>query len=139
MGKRFNDLLVKKFAVEFDKFSASWSCEEETLESQVDQNPAKQYTLKEINLQLNLSTMIQRTGISKEDLINTMETFGITNHTNHGIQILLSLDMVEKYLKNKKKKLHVEPARLKWIPPKPKNRIITNESVRAADNSRQAD
>uniref|UniRef100_A0AC34EZV4 Histone acetyltransferase n=1 Tax=Panagrolaimus sp. ES5 TaxID=591445 RepID=A0AC34EZV4_9BILA len=96
----------------------------------------KKFIGKEVNLHCNFPKLIEKTRIKKEDLVNTMTSFGIARQAANGTQIILSLTMIEKYFKNKKDKIHVDPKYLKWSPPMPKQGVYN--SSRAADNRRRA-
>uniref|UniRef100_A0AC34GNZ9 Histone acetyltransferase n=1 Tax=Panagrolaimus sp. ES5 TaxID=591445 RepID=A0AC34GNZ9_9BILA len=61
--------------------------------------------------------LVEHTRITKEDIQRTMESFGLVKQLVEGVQVTLSITMVEKYFKNKKEKLHVDPEYLKWSPP----------------------
>uniref|UniRef100_A0A914PNX7 histone acetyltransferase n=1 Tax=Panagrolaimus davidi TaxID=227884 RepID=A0A914PNX7_9BILA len=78
----------------------------------------KGYSEKEVNINFNLKQLVKRTRICRDDLMNTMETFGIAKQLDGGgVKIVLSLKSIEKYFKNKKEKLHIDPTCLKWTPP----------------------
>ena len=96
----------------------------------------KKFIGKETNLACNFPKLIEKTRIKKDDLMNTMTSFGIARPTLNGTQIILSLTMIEKYFKNKNEKIHVDPKYLKWSPPLPKQGVVN--SSRAADNRRRA-
>jgi histone acetyltransferase HTATIP len=92
----------------------------------------KKFIGKEVNLHCNFPKLIEKTRIKKEDLVNTMTSFGIARQAANGTQIILSLTMIEKYFKNKKEKIHVDPKYLKWSPPMPKQSVYN--SSKATDN-----
>uniref|UniRef100_A0AC35FDL8 Uncharacterized protein n=1 Tax=Panagrolaimus sp. PS1159 TaxID=55785 RepID=A0AC35FDL8_9BILA len=78
----------------------------------------KGFSEKEVNINFNLKQLVKRTRICRDDLMNTMETFGIAKQLDGGgVKIILSLKSIEKYFKNKNEKLHVDPTCLKWTPP----------------------
>ena len=71
-GKTFSEPDNLENTVEFEKFSASWSIEDETLVSQIGPDTAKSYTLKEINLSLkkgSLNALVGKVGAGKTSFL----------------------------------------------------------------------
>ena len=96
----------------------------------------KKYLSKEINLRCNLLQLVEKTRIKRDDLVSTMESFGIAQHTNAGnVKIALSLSMIKKYFEDKAGRRHVDQKYLKWQPPQVKDDVPSGS--RAADDKRR--